>query len=60
MKMPEKPKPFEELFQKAIKVDLVTKQKDMELVKQYNEEYIHWDELRRKHLDLIRKQFGLL
>ena len=52
MKMPEKPRPFTELFQKAIKVDLITGQKDMQLVKQYNEEYIHWDELRRKDLNL--------
>ncbi|HEY3421431.1 MAG TPA: Fic family protein [Methanomassiliicoccales archaeon] len=48
MKMPEKPIPYSQLQDRIIKEGLF--KKSLELAKRYDEDYIHWDELRRKDL----------
>lgn len=50
--MPEKPKPFRDLMKDAnLRHNTFTADEAIrDLVKKYNEEYIHWDELRRKAL----------
>jgi Fic family protein len=48
MKIPEKPKPFSQLQDKIIKEGLT--KKSIELANRFDEDYIHWDELRRKDI----------
>lgn len=52
MKIPEKPRPLQEIFNdKIIKNLAFDKDKAVfDLVKQYNEDYLHWDEIRRKDI----------
>jgi Fic family protein len=49
MKMPEKPRPFEQICDEKVSRREFDKE-SFNLAKRYNEEYIHWDELRRKDL----------
>lgn len=49
MNMPEKPRLFEEIFDEKIRGDKFDKV-SFDLAKRYNEEYIHWDELRWKDI----------
>ena len=47
--MPEKPRPFDEIYDEKIRGDKFDKV-SFNLAKQYNDEYIHWDELRWKDI----------
>jgi Fic family protein len=49
MKMPETPKPFDRIYDEKVK-DKGFDKASYNLAKTYNEEYVHWDELRRKDL----------
>jgi len=48
--MPERPKPYLESLAKALTSNAAANREMFELVKRYNEAYVHWDELRRKAL----------
>jgi Fic family protein len=52
MKIPEKPRPIKTIFEEKLSKGsgLSPDEGTLRLVKRYNEEYIHWDELRRKSL----------
>jgi len=50
VKIPERPKPYRESLPKALSWSAETNKEVLELVKRYNEGYVHWDELRRKVL----------
>jgi Fic family protein len=50
MKMPEKPRPFNQILKEKFQKETgdVTRKEIRDLVKQYNEDYLHWDQVRRK------------
>jgi len=50
--MPERPKPYRALLPKALSTDVAKNKEALDLVRRYNEEYVHWDELRRKDLPM--------
>lgn len=52
MKMPETPRPLKSIFEEKLSkgTELPPDQETLRLVSRYNEEYVHWDELRRKSL----------
>lgn len=52
MKMPQKPKPLGKIFEEKVMdhLDLLDDKETQDLTKRYNEQYVHWDELRYKDL----------
>ena len=48
--MPQRPKPYLDSLSRALALDAQKSKEALDLVKRYNEEYISWDELRRKDL----------
>jgi len=52
MKIPEIPRPYHDIFNdKIIKDPAITKDRAVsDCVKQFNEQYLHWDEVRRKEV----------
>lgn len=52
MKMPQKPKPYLAALPKALDLQAGNEGAIIELVQRYNEDYVHWDELRRKEVPI--------
>lgn len=52
MKIPQRPKPLRKIFEEKVMdhLDLLEDKETQDLAKRYNEQYVHWDELRYKNL----------